>query len=167
MDKVNAIKDFLVKQNFDNVIALHNDWCEKNKYVDMIIYPMTTDNINMFFGTSAHLFMAIKCSERFDINAKYFRLVYGQIRTDITTDFDALVEHLIDWGDSKFNFDITEHLEKAFKEMAISEYENGVREGNFSREQIEKEIDQMDNDYLMEDWNDLSFQLWECLCCSA
>lgn len=163
MEKINAIKAFLKKQNITDLVLLHNDWCEKNKYFELTLFPLETEHINYFFGTAGHLFLAMKNSRHFNIESKWFRLSQGEIRTDIEIDFDALAEHLVRWGDSKFYLDMTEHLESAFIDMVVREYINGVREGNFSREDIEKELSTMGNDYLMEDWNYLSRELWECL----
>ena len=164
MEKIESIVRALKKLEFKNLVELHNDWCEKNHQDTLYFHPMDNEHISLYFGTSAHLFMAIKNSEHFNPHSEYFRLPCAEITTDLSViDYYKLAEHLIRYGDATYSFDITESLKTDFTDMVVSEYENGIREGNFNREQIENELSTMENDYLMEDWNDLSRELWECL----
>ena len=148
----------------DKLVAVHNAYCHQNRYEEEIIYPLNAEMLNELFSNAGDFYNAVKKADIFYPKAPYFVYHNGKISTDFRgiINLYALAEYLIDWGDSSFDFDMTEYLEKSFTDMVVAEYE---REGNFSREEIERELAEMDNDYLMENWDELSRELWQHLLC--
>ena len=149
MEKHNAIEQFLMNLELEQIIPLHNAYCEQNHY-DALIYPMTEDIINSLFKTPFDLIKALHKSNPLENNDYYFCYINEEFQ-DVydVIDWDNLAEYLIEWGDSKFNFDLTDHLVDAFKKYAYNQL-NG-----YSKTKIAKIVDALPNDFLMEEWENI------------
>lgn len=162
MEKREALVKFLKELPTTQLVAVHNEYCKRNNFYNMICHPMDTEHINYCFGTAGHLFLAIKNTENFNPSAKYFQLANAEIRTDIVMDIEALAEYLIRWGDELYSFDNTNALKfdctyaltEAFKSFAS----NCLRD--LSDEQISNIVEASDEDFLMDDWNDIIIDLF-------
>jgi hypothetical protein len=63
---------------------------------------------------------------------------------------DTLANHLVDWGDAGYGFDITPHLENEFKKYAYD-----LLQEEYTLQQVENWVETSQVDYLMDDWNDI------------
>lgn len=115
--KKKAIIEFLEKLPPQVIVALHNDYCERN-HLDMTIYPLNEENINRLSPTAF--------------------------------DYDKLAEHLVDWGDAGYGFDITPHLMNKFKLYAYD-----LLQEEYTLQQVESWVENSQMDYLMDDWDDI------------
>ena len=69
---------------------------------------------------------------------------------EIVIDYDKLAEHLADWGDAGYGFDITPHLINKFKLYAYD-----LLQEEYTLQQVENWIETSQVDFLMDDWNDI------------
>ena len=150
--KKKAIKEFLEKLPPQVIVALHNDYCERN-HSDMVIYPLNEENINRFFPTAFDLVRTIKRSTHFHpASEPYFRFSNDNISTNwsVVIDYDKLAEHLVDWGDAGYGFDITPHLMNKFKLYAYD-----LLQEESTLQQVENWVETSQVDFLMDDWDDI------------
>ena len=68
----------------------------------------------------------------------------------VVIDYDKLAEHLVDWGDAGYGFDITPHLMNKFKLYAYD-----LLQEEYTLQQVENWIETSQVDFLMDDWNEL------------
>lgn len=101
--KKKAIKEFLEKLPTQVIVALHNDYCERN-----------------------------------------------HLERSVVIDYDKLAEHLVDWGDAGYGFDITPHLINKFKLYAYD-----LLQEEYTLQQVESWVETSQADFLMDDWNDI------------
>ena len=151
MDKINAIKDYLLELPVTKIFKLHNDYCKENSS-DMMLYEMTSDNLDMYFHTPSDLFHAIKLGNDFNFDKPYFRFVNDAITTNVESviDYDELAEFLINNGDYGYGFDITPHLMNKFKVYAYD-----LLQEEYTLQQIENCVETSQMDFLMDDWDDI------------
>jgi hypothetical protein len=101
--KKKAIIEFFEKLPSQVIVALHNDYCERN-------------NLDM----------------------------------SVVIDYDKLAEHLVDWGDAGYGFDITPHLMNKFKLYAYD-----LLQEEYTLQQVENWVETSQVDFLMDDWDDI------------
>jgi hypothetical protein len=150
--KKKAIKEFLEELPTQVIVALHNDYCERN-HSDMTIYPLNEENINRFFPTAFDLIKAVKESTHFHpASEPYFRFSNDNISTNwsVVIDYDKLAEHLVDWGDAGYGFDITQHLQDAFVKYAYD-----ILAEQYTKRQVQVAVKNSQMDFLMDDWFDI------------
>lgn len=153
MTNEQIIRNYLRTRNFDEILPLHNEYCNRNHYCDSLVFPMDNEHIEMFYGTAVHLFIAIKESSCFDRKAKYFYIKNAEIRTDIyeVIDFSALAEYLIRWGDCGYKFEkLDEYLINGF-----IEYATPIVKGRYSEKEIRNIVEESNADFLMDEWEDI------------
>ena len=63
---------------------------------------------------------------------------------------ELLANHLVDWGDAGYGFDITPHLMNKFKLYAYD-----LLQEEYTLQQVENWVETSQVDYLMDDWNDI------------
>ena len=161
MTKEQKIRDYLRTRNFDEILPLHNEYCNRNHYCDSLVFPMDNEHIEMFYGTAVHLFIAIKESKCFDRKAKYFYIKNAEIRTDINevVDFSALAEYLIRWGDCGYKLEkLDEYLINGFINYVKEEFGN-----KYYVDEIRRRVEECGADFLMDDWSDILDELFKVL----
>ena len=72
------------------------------------------------------------------------------LNDEIVIDYDKLAEHLAEWGDAGYGFDITPHLMNKFKLYAYD-----ILQEEYTLQQVENWIETSQVDFLMDDWNDI------------
>lgn len=65
-------------------------------------------------------------------------------------DVGTLAEHLVDWGDAGYRFDITPHLMNKFKLYAYD-----LLQEEYTLQQVENWVETSQVDFLMDDWDDI------------
>lgn len=155
--QVKAVRQFLLKQHIETIVAIHNNWCDSNHYTELI-YPVTSSTIDSFFGSASHLLSAMK-EGKFDIKANWFVLIEGGISSNINSKIDltALANYLIDWGDAGYIFtgDLTEHLQNAFIDEVMK------HQTKWKRERVTDLVEESYSDFLMDSWVDILLEITE------
>ena len=78
---------------------------------------------------------------------------------DTTTEIDnfLLAEHLINFGDSNYNFDCSEFLSERYKEYAFN-----ILSEKYTKEEISFIVDNAKQvDLLMDDWDDILIEVFD------
>lgn len=162
MDKKECIVNFLMQQSYRQAIHIHNDWCAHN-HSDKHIYFIDQLWIESQFPTAVDLYNAIKYKGFeparlycwIDANGRYH---HGQVLDLI--DMNVIAEHLINWGDAGYHF--TGDINEALLEGFINAYKVMLSE-RYTEEEIRKKLDESNNDFLMDDWDDILFNVFNLI----
>lgn len=75
---------------------------------------------------------------------------HNKIEVSNKIDYNKLADFLIDWGDSDYQFDMTQHLSDSFKKYAYI-----LLSEKYSWDEVSKIVDESYADFLMDDWLDI------------
>lgn len=156
MDKTTSIIKFIGKMTLPERVELHNSYCRATGRVKDIIHALNGESVNTFFGSAKTLFEVLRDNDNFDIKADFFSVTGDKISTDIQDLNDKIADFVTDWGDYLMPIPgLNEHLIEDFIEYA---YE--IVEDRYSYDDIQAKVDNAENDFLMDDWDDIAKELF-------
>lgn len=172
--KKNVIERFLINQfEIEDILELHNDYCKHFGYSNNVYYPMC--EIDTMFNTPSELIASIrngaKLGYMFDANEKYFHYIEDEDAVSVDFDvicYDVLAEHLINFGDSNYQF--SKQLEEHLEEKLI-EYIYSLLTERYTKKEIANKVKTESFDVLMDDWDDFITEYFSdvvgvCPCCN-
>lgn len=144
MDKTTSIINFVGKMALPERVELYNSYCRATGRMEQLIYALNGESVNTFFGSAKTLFEVLRDNDNFDIKA------------DIQDLNDKIADFVTDWGDYLMPIPgLNEHLIEDFIEYA---YE--IVEDRYSYDDIQVMVDNAENDFLMDDWDDIAKELF-------
>jgi hypothetical protein len=121
--KKELIKDYLEGLNNTDLVALHNDYCEKSSYNDDQIYNLDDDFIETHFPDSPKLARQLSGNRNFNFNDDYVRYDgYGNLETTDYPDdsdwinLDEIADYAIDEDEDFGDDEIREILDNEDEE---------------------------------------------------
>jgi hypothetical protein len=154
MNKKDTLKRFIEELPYRQVIQVHNSFCSR-VHSEKHIYGIDELWIQSQFPTSIDLYKAIKYKGFdptkslcwIDLDGKYHHTGILDI-----IDLDAVVEHLINWGDAGYNFACD--IEHALLDGLVTWCLDQVSD-RYNEVEVRTKLEECDFDFLMDDWDDI------------